>query len=141
MLRLSPSLYLSVATLTLLISGCGTPAETGSPAARQSADGDGDDTHPHPHPHTDDEHADHSAHDSSGMTDMEKMKVELAKLSPEEAASAEKQHFCPVTGDMLGTMGPPIKVDVDGRQVWICCEGCRDQLLEDPDQFLAKLSD
>ena len=70
---------------------------------------------------------------------MEKMKVELAKLSPEDAASAEKQHMCPVSEEMLGTMGAPIKVGVDGQQVWICCEGCRKQLLENPDEFLAKL--
>jgi Cu(I)/Ag(I) efflux system membrane fusion protein len=75
------------------------------------------------------------------MTDMEKMKVELVKLSPEDAASAEKQHFCPVSGDMLGTMGAPIKVDVNGRQVWICCEGCRESLLENPEEYLAKLKD
>jgi len=28
----------------------------------------------------------------------------LAKLSPADRASAEKQHVCPVTGKMLGTM-------------------------------------
>ncbi len=71
---------------------------------------------------------------------MEKMKAELAKLSPEDAASAEKQHICPVSGDILGIMGPPIKVDVNGQQVWICCEGCRESLLENPDEYLAKLN-
>jgi hypothetical protein len=40
---------------------------------------------------------------------------------------------------MLGTMGPPKKVDVSGRQVWICCDGCQDKLLADPDKYLAKL--
>jgi len=70
---------------------------------------------------------------------MEKMNAELAKLSPEERASAEKQHFCPVTGKMLGTMGAPIRLDVNGQQVWICCEGCKDQLLENPAKYLAKL--
>ena len=70
---------------------------------------------------------------------MNKMKTELAKLPPEEAESAMKQHFCPVSGDMLGVMGPPIKVDVNGTQVWICCESCRDQLLADPDKYLSKL--
>ena len=71
---------------------------------------------------------------------MEKMKTELAKLSSEDAASAEKQHFCPVSDEMLGTMGAPKKVDVNGKQVWICCEGCRDSLLKEPDHYLAKLS-
>jgi len=70
---------------------------------------------------------------------MEKMKAELAKLSPEDAESAEKQHMCPVSGEMLGTMGAPQKIDVNGRNVWICCDGCKDQLLEKPDEYLAKL--
>ncbi len=70
---------------------------------------------------------------------MEKMKAELAKLSPEDAASAEKQHVCPVSGKMLGTMGAPQKIDVNGQGVWICCAGCKDQLLEKPDEYLAKL--
>lgn len=67
------------------------------------------------------------------------MKAELAKLSPEDAASAETQHVCPVTGKMLGTMGAPEKVDVDGKAVWICCAGCREELLSNKDTYLAKL--
>lgn len=78
---------------------------------------------------------------SDETTDMDRMRAELAKLSPEDAASAEAQHICPVTDEMLGTMGPPKKVDVDGRQVWICCEGCRDPLLENPTDYLAKLDE
>lgn len=76
---------------------------------------------------------------ATGPSDMEKMKAELAKLSPEDAASAEKQHVCLVTDKMLGTMGPPLKVDVDGKPIWICCEGCRDELLTNKDTYLAKL--
>jgi YHS domain-containing protein len=70
---------------------------------------------------------------------MDKMKAELAKLSPEDAASAESQHFCPVSGEMLGTMGAPKKIDVDGQQVWICCDGCKDKMLGNPAEYLAKL--
>jgi YHS domain-containing protein len=70
---------------------------------------------------------------------MEKMKAELAKLSPEDAASAEKQHMCPVSGEMLGVMGAPKKVEVNGQQVWICCEHCEEKLLANPDEYLAKL--
>jgi Cu(I)/Ag(I) efflux system membrane fusion protein len=74
-----------------------------------------------------------------GESDMAKMKAELAKLSPDDAASAEKQHVCPVTDKMLGTMGAPQKVDVDGTTVWICCAGCREELLSNKDTYLAKL--
>ena len=71
---------------------------------------------------------------------MEQMQAELAKLSPEDAASAEKQHVCPVSGEMLGTMGAPLKIDVNGQQVWICCDGCKEKLLANPDEYLAKLN-
>ena len=89
--------------------------------------------------HSTTDHSDHDNHGASGESDMAKMKTELAKLSPEDAASAEKQHVCPVSGEMLGTMGAPQKIDVSGRMVWICCTGCKEQLLEQPDKFLAKL--
>jgi hypothetical protein len=36
-------------------------------------------------------------------------------------------------------MGTPIKVTVEGRDVYLYCEGCRDQLEANPDKFLAKL--
>lgn len=77
-----------------------------------------------------------TASESEGMA---KMMEGLAELSPEDKESAMKQHICPVSGEMLGSMGTPIKVDVSGRQVWICCEGCRDSLLAEPDKYLAKL--
>lgn len=90
-------------------------------------------------------HGGHSGHDTTsgqeqrGPSDMDKMRSELQKLSPEDRASAEKQHICPVTGKMLGTMGSPQKVDVRGRPVWICCPGCRDELLNNAEKYLAKL--
>lgn len=85
--------------------------------------------------------ADEHDHGTAEGNPMAKMRAELAKLPPEDAASAEKQHICPVSGEMLGTMGAPIKMDVKGQQVWICCEGCREQLEENPDKYLAQLKD
>jgi Cu(I)/Ag(I) efflux system membrane fusion protein len=122
---------LVVTTLLVGVYGCSGPSgsESTPPAVPVVSDSHGE--------HADHEHSDHAHGDS--MTDMEKMKAELAKLSPEDSASAEKQHVCLVSGEMLGTMGAPIKVDVNGQQVWICCEGCRDMLLENPDEYLAKL--
>ncbi|MGD9853620.1 MAG: hypothetical protein AB7U20_01590 [Planctomycetaceae bacterium] len=102
---------------SLVLAGCGSPTQTNSASSHSPA---------------------HANHDHSGH-DMETVKAELAKLSPEDAASAEKQHLCPVSGEMLGTMGAPIKMDVNGQQVWICCDGCKKALLENPDEHLAKL--
>lgn len=62
----------------------------------------------------------------------------VAELSAEELALVEEQVFCPV-GGKLGTMGTPVKVMVEGKPVFICCEGCRGPLLEDPEKYLAEL--
>jgi len=63
----------------------------------------------------------------------------LSELSDEDRALAESQRICPVTELPLGSMGTPIKVNVDGRTVLLCCEGCRESLLADPVKHLAKL--
>jgi hypothetical protein len=64
----------------------------------------------------------------------------LAKLSPEDRKAAEKQRFCVIEDDSrLGSMGTPIKLDVKGRTVFVCCKGCRKPALADPDKTLATL--
>lgn len=63
----------------------------------------------------------------------------LAELAPEDRALAERQRICPVTELPLGSMGTPVKVNVSGRPVFVCCEGCRESLLADPAKYLAKL--
>jgi YHS domain-containing protein len=63
----------------------------------------------------------------------------FADLSVEDRAAALAQKICPVSGGPLGEMGTPIKVDVNGRDVFICCESCQEPLLKDPDKYLAKL--
>lgn len=63
----------------------------------------------------------------------------LSKLSPEDRRLAERQRICPVAEYKLGAMGPPTKVDVNGTPVFICCEGCRESLLAEPEKYLAKL--
>lgn len=67
------------------------------------------------------------------------IKSALAGLSPEDRELAEQQEFCPVSEFRLGKMGKPIKVAVDGRQVFICCEGCRKQLLSEPEKHFEYL--
>jgi len=64
----------------------------------------------------------------------------FANLSPADRALARKQKTCPVADMPLGSMGTPIKVDVDGQPVFICCEGCREDLLAEPAKYVTKLS-
>jgi Cu(I)/Ag(I) efflux system membrane fusion protein len=63
----------------------------------------------------------------------------FAKLSRQDRGMAEKQRICPVTELPLGSMGTPPKVDVNGRPVFICCEGCRARLLAETVKYLARL--
>lgn len=69
-----------------------------------------------------------------------KIVAALASLSVEDRALAEKQKVCPVSGEPLGMMGAPKKLDVKGQAVFICCEGCEEKLLANPDEYLAKLN-
>lgn len=65
----------------------------------------------------------------------------LSKLSEQDRSLVEKQKICPVADYQLGSMGTPIKIDVNGTPVFICCEGCRESLLEEPETYLAKLAE
>jgi len=75
--------------------------------------------------------------------ELEEMRVAFAPLSDSERAVAQEQVICPVTEVRLGStgMGTPIQVDVNGKGVMICCEGCRSGLLKEPDKYLKILLD
>lgn len=49
------------------------------------------------------------------------------------------QKTCPVTGEALGSMGPPIPVSMKGQTIYVCCEGCVKAVQGDPDQYIAKV--
>src|SRR5207237_4774250 len=63
----------------------------------------------------------------------------LARLSPADRALVDRQKSCPVTGQPLGSMGAPVRVVVEDRTVFLCCEGCEAELRRDPSRYLAKL--
>jgi hypothetical protein len=63
----------------------------------------------------------------------------LDGLDPADRALAERQVACPVTGKPLGSMGTPIRLDMDGRVVFLCCEGCEPAIRKAPDRYLGKL--
>jgi hypothetical protein len=58
---------------------------------------------------------------------------------------AAKQKVCAVTGEPLGSMGTPVPIRVTDsagvdHTVLLCCKSCREELLSDPDKYLAKLA-
>ena len=63
----------------------------------------------------------------------------MAELPAEDRAAAEKQKVCPVSGEPLGAMGKPYKTTVKGQTVFLCCDGCEDELKKNPEKYLAKL--
>lgn len=65
----------------------------------------------------------------------------LGKLAAEDRALAEAQRLCPVTDEPLGSMGVPIKLDIKGQPVLICCKACQKKAERDPDATLAKLAE
>jgi Cu(I)/Ag(I) efflux system membrane fusion protein len=59
--------------------------------------------------------------------------------SAEARLLVERQKICPVTGAPLDSMGGPVRVEVAGRVVFICCKGCEAELRSDPAKYLSKL--
>jgi len=50
-----------------------------------------------------------------------------------------RQKICPVRGADLDSMGGPVRLVLDGRIVFVCCEGCEKPLRQKPAFYLAKL--
>jgi len=65
--------------------------------------------------------------------------AEIKKLPVEDHALALAQAVCPVSGENLGSMDVPIKTSIEGRDFFICCNGCMKKVKNDPKSVLAKL--
>ena len=77
-------------------------------------------------------------------TDNKEAKIEkaLAKLSDEDRKLAEAQRFCPVMPEKrLGAMGTPVKLELNGQTVFLCCKGCTKGANADPDKTLEKVKE
>ena len=77
---------------------------------------------------------------TAAPSEAEKIEAAIAQLPQEDQEAARQQKICPVSGEPLGSMGTPQKVEVNGQTVFICCSGCEEPLKEDPDKYLAKLN-
>jgi hypothetical protein len=107
-------LWRSIVGLSFAVLGCGTKP---SPPANTEAH--------HSHEHT--------THEETEVDEA------FAKLSPEDREAAIAQKMCPVSDQALGSMGTPIKVTVEDRDVFVCCQGCVDELRTKFDEYVAKL--
>lgn len=70
----------------------------------------------------------------------DKIKAALAKLSSANRKAAELQKECPINeGSLLGSMGVPIEITLDGQSVFLCCSACEEDALADPRGTLEKV--
>lgn len=71
---------------------------------------------------------------------LKKATAALAKLNAADLALAESQLLCPINeGSRLGSMGVPVKIEVAGKPVFLCCKGCKEEALSNPKATLAKI--
>ena len=70
-----------------------------------------------------------------------KIDASLGNLNSEDRQLAESQRYCAVMNhNLLGSMGTPIKIDVNGEPVFLCCAGCKVKALRNPEDTLAKVA-
>jgi YHS domain-containing protein len=110
-----------VLSAALLLNGCGAVS---NPAAQPPAAA---------------KPAEKPAAPAAATGKQEKLPEGLAELSESDRAAALAQRVCPVSGEVLGSMGKPFKVTVKGQTFFLCCDGCQEDLNKDPDKYLAKL--
>ena len=63
----------------------------------------------------------------------------IAKLPLEDQKLAIEQGVCPITEEPLGSMGVPIKVELKGQPVFLCCQGCLKEAKANPNEILEKV--
>ena len=69
-----------------------------------------------------------------------KIQAAINELSEEDRELAKAQKFCAVAATgRLGSMGKPVKIMVEGKPVFLCCEGCESEALKNPEETLAKV--
>lgn len=61
--------------------------------------------------------------------------------TPEAWGYAYPLETCPVSGQELGSMGPPVVWVHEGREVRFCCAGCVPKFEADPQKFLDKIDE
>jgi hypothetical protein len=76
---------------------------------------------------------------TEGAKNQAQIEAALAQLAPEDEPIARRQRICPVTRMPLGSMGKPERIVVEGRVVFLCCAGCSQAVIDDPDKYLPSI--
>ena len=65
----------------------------------------------------------------------------MAKLSDADRALAETQKFCPVGKSRLGLMGKPVRIELEGKVVFLCCDHCEEDARANPKKTLEQVAE
>lgn len=65
----------------------------------------------------------------------------ISQLGPEDQELARSQKFCPVADSHLGSMGVPVRIELEGEVVFLCCDGCVETAKSDPAATVAKVKE
>ena len=65
--------------------------------------------------------------------------VSADDAQPKPAPMPDKLTTCPVSGDKLGEMAPPVVFVYKGQEVKLCCKSCRADFDKDPAKYIKKI--
>jgi hypothetical protein len=71
----------------------------------------------------------------------EEERANIAKLPPADQALALAQGVCLISGEPLGSMGVPIRVEHKGKVGYLCCKGCTADFNAQADELLSKMQE
>jgi hypothetical protein len=75
------------------------------------------------------------------LAELQKNLDAVSRLAPEDQQLAKLQGFCAVfTTSPLGSMGTPVKLELNGETVFLCCAGCKGKALRNPELALANVA-
>ena len=78
---------------------------------------------------------------STPKSGADSIRAAIESLSKEDQRLVKQQRTCPIIEDsQLGSMGVPIKLTLDGKPVFVCCEGCVKSASENPQETLSKVN-
>ncbi len=66
--------------------------------------------------------------------------ITVSQVTAADSAAIQQQGKCPVMDTPLGAHGAPLKITIDGRPLFVCCQGCVRKVQQNPAYYLRKAS-
>ncbi len=70
----------------------------------------------------------------NGKADVSFREVSIVPADEDQqlAAAIARQKLCPVSGKLLGSMSPSVRVELKGQDLFVCCAGCVNEVKANP---------